>query len=148
MRFAVPSLTLLVLSSCASSECAPKTTATASAPADPASRATPLPPDPPVTHVTGAPASAPDAGEPDPRASFVAWLKERVPAGDEVVAGDTGAVEVLHTVAKGEIPADLAHAYIALADVYSRTNSRARSPAAPARKGASGPAAPSTSRTS
>jgi hypothetical protein len=119
MRLAVPSLTLFVLSSCASSECAPKVNTTASAPEDAGSHVAAVAAADPVTRVTSASASAPDAGEADPRASFVAWLKERVPAGDEVVSGgDAGRVEVIHTVAKGEIPANLAHAYIDLADIF------------------------------
>jgi hypothetical protein len=60
-----------------------------------------------------------NAAAPSPHAALVAWLKAHVPAGDEVVDnGDAAPVDVLHTIPRGEIPATLAHAYIALADVY------------------------------
>jgi hypothetical protein len=63
---------------------------------------------------TPAPTAAPSA-----HAQLVAFLKERVPEGDEVVdPGDAGEVQVLHTVQRGEIPATLGHAYIGLSDVY------------------------------
>jgi hypothetical protein len=48
---------------------------------------------------------------------MLTWLKERIQPGDEVVTEPDG-IAVLHTVAKGEIPATLAHAYIGLSDIY------------------------------
>ncbi len=44
-------------------------------------------------------------------------MRERAQPGDDVVDGPDG-IAVMHTVARGEIPATLAHAYIGLADVY------------------------------
>ena len=122
MRVAFTSLAVLILSSCASSECAPKIKATASAPEDASSRVV-------ATSAKNTVAPAPEASaaaavaapvvrEPSPPTTTLAWLKERVPAGDEVVGGEGGSVEVFHTVARGEIPANLAHAYIGLSDVY------------------------------
>jgi hypothetical protein len=108
--------------------CAPKTTASsigitttnatpnaivASTPAATSPATAPaVPPPAPTPDATSAPAAPVD-----PHAAFAAWLKDRVPAGDEVlVEGDS--VGVLHTVQRGEIPAALAHAYLDLSDVY------------------------------
>ena len=70
-------------------------------------------------------AAVTDAGPPvaapvgTPHAQYVAFLKARVPAGDEVIDnGESAPVDVLHTIPRGEIPATLAHAYLPLADVY------------------------------
>jgi len=78
-----------------------------------------------ATATTAATVSAADAGTASTaptlsaHAQYIAWLKGLVPAGDEVVDnGEASPVDVLHTVAHGEIPATLAHAYIALANVY------------------------------
>src|SRR5580658_6050590 len=109
MRVAVTSLTFLILSSCASSECAPKVRATASAPEDASGRVVATSAQAPVDSVApeasaAVAAPAPAVREPSPATTTLAWLKERVPAGDEVVEGDGGSVEVFHTVARGEIP--------------------------------------------
>ncbi len=113
--------------SCASSQLASSALplADAGSPATPASVALAAPTSSTATTTSSA-VSAPDAGsasssEPvgSTHAQFIAWLKARVPNGDEVVDnGESAPVDVLHTVARGEIPATLAHAYIDLADVY------------------------------
>ena len=112
---------LAALAGCASSERVPNVRPTAAAREDaapstlgavaPATPPLPAPADPAAT------ASAPAVRAPSAHERALAWLKERVPAGDEVADGSDG-ISVFHTVARGEIPATLAHAYIPLADVY------------------------------
>ncbi|HEY2518129.1 MAG TPA: hypothetical protein VGI39_44975, partial [Polyangiaceae bacterium] len=122
-RFITP-LAALVLSACASSHCTPPaatTTTTASSPPDASSApSSPQPLAPAATALAAAPPPAPaPALAPSPHDQFVAWLKSRIPAGDEVVsAGDASPVEVVHTILRGEMPAALAHAYLPLSDVY------------------------------
>ena len=107
--------------------CAPRTSATTQATASPAANPAPARPrtrTPPTSTSTSTPTPTPT---PTPTAAptpplpdhdrLRACLKERVPSGDEVVDA-TDHFDVLHTVARGEIPATLAHAYIALSDVY------------------------------
>jgi hypothetical protein len=73
-----------------------------------------------VTTTTSAAADTTAAAPPSsPHAKLLAWFKAHVPDGDEVVDNGEGSpVDVLHTIPRGEIPATLAHTYIALADVY------------------------------
>ena len=124
---------LAVLAGCASSEHVPNVRPTASAsalaadasPALVAAQTTALrrprlrqPPHPPAPRPRPLPPRSPrPAAAPNGHEQMVAWLKERVPAGDEVTDAADG-IRVLHTVARGEIPATLAHAYIGLSDVY------------------------------
>jgi hypothetical protein len=61
--------------------------------------------------------TAAPAYEPSSRESTLAWMKERAQSGDEVVDGPDG-IGILHPIARGEIPATLAHAYLGLSDVY------------------------------
>jgi hypothetical protein len=64
-------------------------------------------------------ATAADVKAPVPssRESTLEWFKERAQPGDEVEDGTDG-IQIAHTIVRGEIPANLAHAYIGLSDVY------------------------------
>jgi hypothetical protein len=130
-------LASLVLSSCASSQCAPRgniasQSGDAAAPATPSAIASGAPSSSSGSSSgpsSGAPANAraPEAvaaakeakHEPSPREIYVAWLKERLPPGGAIVdgAGDSP-VQVIHTAAKDDTPYTIAKAYLDLSDVY------------------------------
>jgi hypothetical protein len=83
--------------------------------------AAPLPPRAPEDVAPSATATTATTDPPAPsaHAQLVAFYKAHAAEGDEVVdPGDTGEVQVLHTVQRGETPATLAHAYLGLSDVY------------------------------
>ncbi len=115
---------LALLPGCASSERAPNLKPTASAreeagaahavvaaadPVAPDARASSTPPEPT--------AAAPVVHEPDAHPTALAWFKERAAPEDDVTETSEG-ISIVHTVARGEIPATLAHAYLGLSDVY------------------------------
>ena len=115
----------LVLSSFASTGCAPhvKASAASNEGKDDTARRPALAPTALAASAVEVPGKAATLAPPAPTTSahekLVAWLKAGVPAGDDVVdQGDAAPVDVLHTVARGELPATLAHAYLGLSDVY------------------------------
>jgi hypothetical protein len=85
----------------------------------------PRSPDPPATTTTQAEApvaeekAAPaEEKKPDPRVVFAAWLKERLPAGGELVDEAGQPLRVTHEVKKGDTWLSIAKAYLDLTDVY------------------------------
>jgi hypothetical protein len=71
--------------------------------------------------VAGKTEDAPPPAEekkPDPRAVFVAWLGQRLPAGGEIVDEPGKPIRVRHEVKKGDSWLGLAKAYLDLTDVY------------------------------
>jgi hypothetical protein len=52
------------------------------------------------------------------RATFAAWLKERMPAGGKVLDDGTAPLQVVHTAKKGETAVSIAGLYLDLTDVY------------------------------
>ena len=116
MRLAVPSflVALALVPGCASSERVPNARPTAEARSDAGVTLTAATPPPAAPS-----AVAPSVRQPTAHERSVAWLKERAAPGDEVTDGaDGSAIDVRHTVARGEIPATLAHAYLPLSDIY------------------------------
>jgi hypothetical protein len=54
----------------------------------------------------------------DPRATFAAWLKERLPEGGEIVDRAGAPLALVHTARKGDTFLSVAKAYLDLTDVY------------------------------
>jgi hypothetical protein len=122
--FAILAPLACLVAACASTERAPKVSATSSADAAAAPLvATAAPSQPPLAPAAAAQpaplaaADTPAAKEPTAREKTVAWLKSHVAPGDDVL-DPPDRIDVIHTVVRGEIPATLAHQYIALSDVY------------------------------
>jgi hypothetical protein len=118
----------MVASSFAFAACAPHVTASASKSGsdDPGARpatsppvaATTTPPEP-ETAAPALQATVADGAGQTPHAKLVAWFKAGALPGDEVVdGGETGSVDIVHTVARGEIPAVVSHAYLAYSDTF------------------------------
>ncbi len=71
-------------------------------------------------HPSEATSEPPRVEAPEPHAqSFVAWLRERLPPGGEIVQDDDGNVGIVHTARDGDTLASIAKAYLDLTDVYA-----------------------------
>ena len=64
------------------------------------------------------PSSAAPGAKRDPRASFAAWLTERLPAGGELIDEKGSPLGVVHVAKKGETWQSIAKEYVDLTLVY------------------------------
>src|SRR5262245_83135 len=98
---------ILALSACAATPQAAPRAAAPTPPAPTPTAASAAAPAPVATQPAAPPA------KPDARASFAAWLKERLPEGGELVDG-----KIVHVAQKGDTWQSIAKAYVDLTEIY------------------------------